>query len=100
MIALLADDASAEDAAVVVLQHAGDQRVSTAGLRAVEGVVRTRLNLNVVDERSLTRRLARKVRQSPSSAAPPNDALSTEAAELLEVVAFGRDEQAIQQGRS
>lgn len=96
----LADDASAKDAAVIVLQHAGDQRVSSAALRAVEGAVRTRLKLNVVDERSLSSRLARKVRHSPSSASPPNDTLPDEAAELLEVVAFGRDEQAIQQGRA
>jgi hypothetical protein len=87
--------------AVVGIHGTAEAPVPEAALRAVERAVDRSAALEVLDGRSAVRRVGKARYPAPAPLEPAAaDLLRREADELLEAVAFGRDQETITRGRA
>jgi hypothetical protein len=93
--------AAPEQAAVVVLEQSPREPVPERAIRAVERKIERNAGSSVLDGGTLARRIAGKVRNPPQAVdTQVACVLEREAAELLETVAFGQDDETIARGRA
>jgi hypothetical protein len=87
--------AQAKEAAVVVVQHGRDQPLPETAVTALRRAIEQSDELTSADPQTIAKRISSKL----GSPAPPDttvpERLAREAGELLEAVAFGRDDEAI-----
>ena len=84
----------------MVLQPPRAAAVPPAALRALRRAIAERPNARVLHGKALAARIGSRPPSARALEAPSDDVLGREARELLEVVAFGRDDEAIAQGKS
>jgi hypothetical protein len=92
--------AARQEVAVISLRREAEQPVPERALRALAKVIERSDGLTAVDSGVLTRRLAGRLRPPPAVESGVSDALERESRELLEAVAYGRDDETIARGKA
>jgi hypothetical protein len=99
-LALSSLPAEAREAAVIVLRQPARGLVPEHAQRTAERVIEQTGGLTTVNDATIASRLGGKLRRSPALEPEVSEILERESGELLEAVAFGRDEEAIARGRA
>lgn len=84
----------------MLIQRGGASAVPEPAVQAMRWAIARQTRAEVLHGEALTRRITSRPPSSGTVGAASDDVLGREARELLEVVAFGRDEEAVAQGRA